>query len=979
MAIEKILTHKNGVAEYIITSKEDLNGLVDVEVGSRARLLNPIEVRDYMYCGKWAEVKREDSYGDNEIEGIIDDINGEIMDNAVETVNEYHKNLDSLVDCTVTEFEGRDITINPSIEGKTKSVMIKGETYQNLVSNKESSYTLTQGTSADRSKLICETSLIKPNTLYTVIFEVTDINLAGTDNISIGVQYSYCNITGKTLVNVKDKGIYMGTFTTGNIVENSDKTFRIKGSSEQWENDTTTTGKTITFKNVVVLEGDYTNAYIPPYFEGIKSIEDVEIKSVGKNLLNLKNISKTYGGLNFVVNNNVVKASGTITNSNGTYDDIIVPISSFPISNGNQVISATGKNSSNIIYQFLVSNENGNNIYSGGYSFKTFSYKIPSGYRLKKIRCLLRTLDAVVDDEFTFQLEESPIATEYQPYQEDKTQILLDEPLMKLPNGVCDTIEQRDDGVYLVKRVGKAVLDGSENWNLTNKLTTNKVYAYYNENVKKGTASITSIICDNFPSTNRNNIINNDVTGIVSGSLNIGFMISIPITEASNLADFKTWLSSNNLTVYYELATPIETKLDVSTVNVTTFKDVTYISTTDEIKPIINVTLDTTNISKDANQYFSIENNKNFILPNMDDIENNSIKELNLYMDIKGEYTLTFPSDIKWSSNVINLNKVDYMSILLKYIKVNDVGLWLGNIRGIKNNHNLVTRYTYFGDDVLPEMPSDYEYTIEYVVNDDGSKTRAIRSVNGTLPSTCSFRGMTTVTDVDYYNVDSNCTSLASIFDGCTSLMNVNFADNIDTSNVTDIKRMFYKCSSLLYLDLSNFNTSKVRDTARMFYGCKSLRNLNLSNLDTSMTTNMTHMFNGCSNLIKLDLSNFNTAKVTNMSNMFQNCSLLKTLDLSNFNTNLVTNIGGMFYNCSSLTSLDLTIFDTGLVTNMGDMFGNCKKISLLDLSSFNTSSIIGISNMLFNVPTTAIIKVSSTFTKTESDCGWSGTFTIVS
>ena len=145
MAVEKILTHKNGVVEYIITSKEDLNGLVDVEVGSRARLLSPIEVRDYIYCGKWAEVEKEDNYGDNEIEGIIDDINGEIMDNAVETVNEYHKNLDSLVDCTVTEFEGRDITINPSIEGKTKNIVVKGETYQNLfnnfsISNEDSKY-----------------------------------------------------------------------------------------------------------------------------------------------------------------------------------------------------------------------------------------------------------------------------------------------------------------------------------------------------------------------------------------------------------------------------------------------------------------------------------------------------------------------------------------------------------------------------------------------------------------------------------------------------------------------------------------------------------------------------------------------------------------------------------------------------------------------------------------------------------------------
>ena len=569
MAIEKILTHKNGVAEYIITSKEDLNGLVDVEVGSRARLLNPIEVRDYMYCGKWAEVKREDSYGDNEIEGIIDDINGEIMDNAVETVNEYHKNLDSLVDCTVTEFEGRDITINPSIEGKTKSVMIKGETYQNLVSNKESSYTLTQGTSADRSKLICETSLIKPNTLYTVIFEVTDINLAGTDNISIGVQYSYCNITGKTLVNVKDKGIYMGTFTTGNIVENSDKTFRIKGSSEQWENDTTTTGKTITFKNVVVLEGDYTNAYIPPYFEGIKSIEDVEIKSVGKNLLNLKNISKTYGGLNFVVNNNVVKASGTITNSNGTYDDIIVPISSFPISNGNQVISATGKNSSNIIYQFLVSNENGNNIYSGGYSFKTFSYKIPSGYRLKKIRCLLRTLDAVVDDEFTFQLEESPIATEYQPYQEDKTQILLDEPLMRLDTSK-DEITR--DG-KLIKRLCLTEVDGTEEWS--------RFYPHTIE--EESIVFVTRLNKDSYincvqdyrlkstfaPANETNTILSKEAVQIYDSKLRVKLLKSR--LTSLDVVGFKKWLSSNPIQILYLLKEPII--IDIVPPTLRIFKD----------------------------------------------------------------------------------------------------------------------------------------------------------------------------------------------------------------------------------------------------------------------------------------------------------------------------------------------------------------------------------------------------------------------
>ena len=52
----------------------------------------------------------------------------------------------------------------------------------------------------------------------------------------------------------------------------------------------------------------------------------------------------------------------------------------------------------------------------------------------------------------------------YKPYKENKTQILLDEPLMKLPNGIADTIEQRKDGVYLVQRIEKVTYaEGDEN------------------------------------------------------------------------------------------------------------------------------------------------------------------------------------------------------------------------------------------------------------------------------------------------------------------------------------------------------------------------------------------------------------------------------------------------------------------------------------------------------------------------------------
>ena len=65
----------------------------------------------------------------------------------------------------------------------------------------------------------------------------------------------------------------------------------------------------------------------------------------------------------------------------------------------------------------------------------------------------------------------------------------------------------------------------------------------------------------------------------------------------------------------------------------------------------------------------------------------------------------------------------------------------------------------------------------------------------------------------------------------------------------------------------------------------------------------MSYMFYYCSSLTSLNLSNFNTNNVTNMSYMFYNCSSLTFLNLSNFNTNNVNNMSYMFYDCSSLNS----------------------------------------------------------------------------
>ena len=90
------------------------------------------------------------------------------------------------------------------------------------------------------------------------------------------------------------------------------------------------------------------------------------------------------------------------------------------------------------------------------------------------------------------------------------------------------------------------------------------------------------------------------------------------------------------------------------------------------------------------------------------------------------------------------------------------------------------------------------------------------------------------------------------LFAWFTNLKTIYFGDSFDTSNVTNMSRMFSNCQSITSLDLSCFNTSKV--------------------------TNMTRMFDGCKNLVYLDLSYFHASSATNTTSMFKNCDMLKTL-----------------------------------------------------------------------------------------------------
>ena len=210
-----------------------------------------------------------------------------------------------------------------------------------------------------------------------------------------------------------------------------------------------------------------------------------------------------------------------------------------------------------------------------------------------------------------------------------------------------------------------------------------------------------------------------------------------------------------------------------------------------------------------------------------------------------------------------------------------------------------------------------------------------------------NLRKLETITGLEYLNTEK-VTDMSYMFFACSKLTSLDVT-NFNTENVKNMVRMFYNCSTLTSLDVTKFNTGNVTNMRYMFCACSALTSLDVTKFNTGNVTDMGYMFYNCSKLTSLDVTKFNTAKVTDMSNMFVNCSKLTSLDVTKFNTGNVTDMGYMFYNCSALTSLDVTNFNTMNVTNMSFMFYGCSSLTSLDVTKFNTEKVTNMNRMFYN------------------------------
>ncbi len=94
-------------------------------------------------------------------------------------------------------------------------------------------------------------------------------------------------------------------------------------------------------------------------------------------------------------------------------------------------------------------------------------------------------------------------------------------------------------------------------------------------------------------------------------------------------------------------------------------------------------------------------------------------------------------------------------------------------------------------------------------------------------------------------------TSCYGWFDEFLFLTVIEGIENLNTSDVTNMVSMFADCNQLTSLDLSNFNTANVTNMSYMFYGCREMKTIYVGKgWSTAAVTDSKRMFEECYSLV---------------------------------------------------------------------------------------------------------------------------------
>lgn len=519
-------------------------------------------------------------------------------------------------------YEGSSIAANNTLEGRTEGMRIGGRTLVNLLIPKKAN--LQGGWVLQDDNIFSVESdgngfadirfndlPIKPNTNYTCYIEILENTLVGEGGISVFGFSEFGNGTSipynsKGLVQVKSlssnkNGFYFGFY------KNSIKAGNLK-------------------IKLMLIEGDFINKSIN-YFEGIKSSGEQEdnkisILSNGKNLFNHDEL--TNGEIVTFNNKRCFKYKDDATNFSLPVNGELGKQYTLSI----KIYRDEDKKDKSCNVQFVYSD--------GTKDSKTFingalvNYITTLGKRLIKIKGNFNYgYNCYIDLECT-QLEEGTQSTQYEPYQFDKKDILIKEPLRSV--GDIQDIMYEDNGqVKIDKYVKQYTFTGDEvigQWANSNDacwFTINSDSFAFNYN-----SSNDNLICNNFIGYahgyfSSSNPIQEGLEGITVNSNYFTIRIKKNKLSSADVNGFKAWLKANPTTVIYQLATPVtEIVENCVDIDLDTFQEKTYFSIenslpgTLDFKVPSNIGSVVQNMAKEVNNIWDVINN--LLVPSILDV-----------------------------------------------------------------------------------------------------------------------------------------------------------------------------------------------------------------------------------------------------------------------------------------------------------------------------------------------------------------------
>lgn len=233
--------------------------------------------------------------------------------------------------------------------------------------------------------------------------------------------------------------------------------------------------------------------------------------------------------------------------------------------------------------------------------------------------------------------------------------------------------------------------------------------------------------------------------------------------------------------------------------------------------------------------------------------------------------------------------------------------------------------------------PADEVTTVEFGTNIDSSEMTSTREM---------FYHTDITTIIGIENLDlSAVTAMGSMFEGCwylTTLGTLGPAPLVQT-----VSEMFLGCGELTSIDVSNLNLTRVKKYDGMFGSCNGLTAINLPQLNTTDVVSFESMFFGCTSLVNINMSAFTNTKPSSLYGMFRNCEKMTEIDLTMMDWSNVEDIDYCFNGCAALVNIIWpSNFTADNINSLRNTFCNCSSLTSIDLNHWNVQKVIFVDSL---------------------------------